>query len=60
MESAIVFGEMLTPFCLKLLSTKQTFFPGFLRDKIIFLISNMFIYAMVGNSKFVEMHVQCV
>ena len=39
---------------------KTNFFFWFLRDKIIFLISNMFIYAMVGNSKFIEMHVQCV
>ena len=32
------------------------YFFSFLWHKIIVLISNMFIYAKIGNSKFVEMH----
>ena len=32
------------------------YFFSFLWNKIIVLISNMFIYAKIGNSKFVEMH----
>jgi hypothetical protein len=32
------------------------YFFSFLCHKIIVLISNMFIYAKIGNSKFVEMH----
>jgi hypothetical protein len=40
-------GNVDQTFCPKLLSTKQTF------DLLLF---NMFIYAKVGHSKFVEMH----
>ena len=57
-----VWGNVDWTFCLKLLSTKQTFdffFPDFYEIKSYFSYP-MFIYAMVGNSKFVEMHVQCV
>ena len=52
-------GNVDRTFCPKLLSTKQTFdlfFFPFLWHKIIVLISNMFIYVKIGNSKFIEMH----
>ena len=46
-------------FCPKLLSAERTFdliIFSILLHKILALVFNMFIYAKVGHSKFVEMH----
>jgi hypothetical protein len=58
-QCGIVLWEMLTELFVRSYFQQNElliYFFSFLGYKIIVLISNMFIYAKIGNSKFVEMH----
>ena len=59
-DAVLCYGKCWPNFLSESTFNKTNFwliFFSFLWHKIIVLISNMFIYAKVGNSKFVEMHV---
>jgi hypothetical protein len=58
-QCGIVLWEMLTELFVRSFFQQNkllVYFFSLLWHKIIVLISNMFIYAKIGNSKFVEMH----